>query len=216
MAWSVALVAMAASPVRAAVVNEVRVNPTEDGVEIILVLVDGAELEVLPSQDGTSWIADIPNAQLSEGVEQLNVASGIARVLVQPLADGVRVTVVGQDGPLAGVVDSRDSASADRSVRTLTLTVSPTAASAADSLRLVVTGETEGSDYFAPRANTATRTDTPLLDIPQAVQVIPERVLDDQQVRDLDEALENVSGVVADNSEGAGVEFGLRGFQGAR
>ncbi|MEM1243031.1 MAG: TonB-dependent siderophore receptor, partial [Cyanobacteria bacterium P01_H01_bin.26] len=47
-------------------------------------------------------------------------------------------------------------------------------------------------------------------------QVIPERVLDDQQVRDLDEALENVSGVVADNSEGAGVEFGLRGFQGAR
>ena len=211
MAWAAVLVAMTASPVRAATVSDIRINPTEDGVEIVLVLADGDDLEVLPSQDGTSWIADIPNAQLSEGVEQLNVASGIARVSVQPSASGVRVTVVGQDGPLFGVADSRDS--------TLTLTVNPAAdpvAPADNSLRLVDTGETLGSDYFTPSASTATRTDTRLLDIPQAVQVIPEQVLDDQQVSDLDEALENVSGVVADSGEGAGVEFSLRGFQGAR
>lgn len=211
MAWALASVVIAASPVWAAMVSEVRVNPTEDGVEIVLVLADGAELEVFPSQDGMSWIAEIPNAQLSEGVEQLNVASGIARVSVQPSASGVRVTVVGQDRPLVGVVDSRDS--------TLTLTVSPaadTVSPAADSLRLVVTSETLGSDYFIPSANTATRTDTRLLDIPQAVQVIPEQVLDDRQVTDLDEALQTVSGVVADNSEGAGSQFSLRGFEGAR
>ncbi|MEM7062454.1 MAG: TonB-dependent siderophore receptor [Cyanobacteria bacterium P01_B01_bin.77] len=218
MAWAWALVVMAASPVRAATVSEVRINPTENGVEIVLVLADGSELEVLPAQDGTRWIADIPNAQLSEGVEQLDVASGIARVSVQPLANSVRVIVVGQDGPLVGVVESHASASADWSVRTLTLTVGPAAETANpvnDSLRLMITGET-GSNYFIPSASTATRTDTRLLDIPQAVQVIPEQVLDDQQVTNLDEALQNVSGVVADNSEGAGSQFSLRGFEGAR
>ncbi|ESA33617.1 hypothetical protein N836_20825 [Leptolyngbya sp. Heron Island J] len=211
MAWGGVIAVMAAAPVSASVVqvSEVRVNPIEDGVEIVLVLADGGELEVLPSQDGASWIANISNAQLSEGFEQLSVTAGIAQVSVQPLDDNtIRVSVVGENGTPVGMVDQRD--------RNLILTITPIESAGEDPLRLVVIGETEGSDYFAPRANTATRTDTPLLDIPQAVQVIPEQVLDDRQVSDLDEALENVSGVVADNSEGAGVEFSLRGFQGAR
>ena len=209
-AWALGgvIAVVATAPVLAAVVqvSEVRVNPTEAGVEIVLVLADGGELEVLPFQDGARWIADIPNAQLREGVEQSTVAAGIAQVSVQPLDDNtIRVIVVGEAGAPTGMVDRQEG--------TLIFTVT---SAEADSLRLVVTGEAEGSDYFAPRATTATRTDTPLLDIPQAVQVIPEQVLDDQQVSDLDEALENVSGVVADSGEGAGVEFSLRGFQGAR
>ncbi|NEZ62036.1 TonB-dependent siderophore receptor [Leptolyngbyaceae cyanobacterium CCMR0082] len=208
LAWGGVIAVMAATPVSASVVpvSEVRVNPIEEGVEIVLVLANGGELEVLPSQEGASWIADIPNAQLSEEFEQIHTAAGIAQILVQTLNDNtIRVTVVGEAGAPVGVVE--------REQNTLILTITPVAA---NPLRLVVTGETAGSDYFAPRANTATRTDTPLLDIPQAVQVIPGQVLDDRQVSDLDEALENVSGVVADNSEGAGVEFSLRGFQGAR
>ncbi|MEM8611829.1 MAG: TonB-dependent siderophore receptor [Cyanobacteria bacterium P01_H01_bin.105] len=208
MAWGSVIAVVVAAPVRAAVVqvDEVRVSPTETGVEIVLVLADGGELDVLPSQDGASWIADIPNAQLSEGFEQLNVTAGIAQVSVQPLDDNtIRIIVVGEAGAPVGMVERQE--------RTLILTVTP---AETNPLRLVVTGETLGSDYFAPRSNTATRTDTRLLDIPQAVQVIPEQVLDDRQVSDLDEALENVSGVVADNGEGAGVEFSLRGFQGAR
>ena len=83
-------------------------------------------------------------------------------------------------------------------------------------LRIVVTGEAPASDYVAPTASTATRTDTRLLDTPQSIQVIPQAVLEDQQVTRLDEALRNVSGVVVDSSEGAGFQFGLRGFQAAR
>ncbi|MEM7797394.1 MAG: TonB-dependent siderophore receptor, partial [Cyanobacteria bacterium P01_C01_bin.118] len=214
IAWTTGIIAvMVAAPLQAAIVqiSEVKVNPTAAGVEIVLVLANGGELEVLPSQDGTSWIAEIPDAQLAEDFEQLDVAAGIAQVSVQSLDNGsIRVTVVGENAPLVGTVDSQG--------RSLILQVSPSEDAVADSdpLRIVVTGGTTGSDYFVPRANTATRTDTPLLDIPQAVQVIPEQVLDDQQVSDLVEAFANVSGVVADNGEGAGAEFSLRGFQGAR
>ncbi|MEH2275319.1 MAG: hypothetical protein V7K40_11155 [Nostoc sp.] len=39
-------------------------------------------------------------------------------------------------------------------------------------IELVVTGEQDG--YNAPNATTATRTDTPLRDIPQSIQVVPQ------------------------------------------
>ncbi|MEM6592758.1 MAG: TonB-dependent siderophore receptor, partial [Cyanobacteria bacterium P01_C01_bin.73] len=83
-----------------------------------------------------------------------------------------------------------------------------------DTLRINVTGEPAGSGYFVPNAGTGTRTDTPLLDIPAAVQVIPQEVLEDQQIIRLDDALRNVSGVVGDSTEGSGLQFGLRGFFG--
>lgn len=84
----------------------------------------------------------------------------------------------------------------------------------ADALRINVTGEDDG--YFAPNAGAATRTDTPIIETPASVQVIPREILDDQQVIQLDEALRNVSGVVVDSTEGSGFQYSIRGFQGAR
>ncbi len=85
----------------------------------------------------------------------------------------------------------------------------------ADALRINVTGEND-SDYFEPNAGAATRTDTPIIETPASVQVIPREILDDQQVIQLDEALRNVSGVVVDSTEGSGFQYSIRGFQGAR
>ena len=61
-------------------------------------------------------------------------------------------------------------------------------------IELVVTGEQDG--YRVPNASTATRTDTPLRDIPQSIQVVPRQVLEDRNVRTVSEAVETVSGVV--------------------
>ncbi|WP_315788434.1 AMIN domain-containing protein [Fischerella sp. JS2] len=47
-------------------------------------------------------------------------------------------------------------------------------------IELVVTGEEDG--YNAPNATTGTRTDTRIFDIPQSVQVVPKKVIEDQQV----------------------------------
>ncbi|MEM6434572.1 MAG: TonB-dependent receptor, partial [Cyanobacteria bacterium P01_D01_bin.115] len=98
----------------------------------------------------------------------------------------------------------------------LTLSLTPGIAqadNADDALRIVVTGE-EGSPYVEPNTATATRTDTPLRDIPQSIQVIPREVLEDQQVIRLNDALRNVSGVVSTSRASIrGQRFAIRGFE---
>lgn len=61
------------------------------------------------------------------------------------------------------------------------------------------TGET---GYQPHNAVIGTRTDSRLLDIPQAVNVVPQQVLEDQAVRNLDDALYNVSGITQANTLG--------------
>ncbi|HCF30602.1 MAG TPA: TonB-dependent siderophore receptor, partial [Cyanobacteria bacterium UBA11049] len=83
-------------------------------------------------------------------------------------------------------------------------------------LELEVTAELEAEGYRAPNATSATRTDTPLRDIPRSIQVVPQQVLKDQRAIQLEEALRNVSGVTSGaafgGAGGAGEEFIIRGF----
>lgn len=61
----------------------------------------------------------------------------------------------------------------------------------------------KGARGYQPiTTSTATRTDTPILDIPQSVNVVTNEVLRDQQARSLDDALANVSGVTQANTLG--------------
>ncbi|MGQ0593715.1 MAG: TonB-dependent receptor plug domain-containing protein, partial [Gammaproteobacteria bacterium] len=62
---------------------------------------------------------------------------------------------------------------------------------------MTVTGEGwEETSYTVPNATTATKTDTPIMETPFSVQVVPQQVLQDQQVFRLEKALQNVSGVI--------------------
>lgn len=70
----------------------------------------------------------------------------------------------------------------------------------------------ENNNYATNRASMATKTDTPIYDTPISVQVVPRAVMDDQKVTRVSDALENVSGVRAQPSLGAGVGFKIRGF----
>lgn len=54
-----------------------------------------------------------------------------------------------------------------------------------------------GDEYALPLAAAATKTDTPLLETPMSVQVVPREVMDDQQVVTIKDAVKNVSGVVS-------------------
>lgn len=61
-------------------------------------------------------------------------------------------------------------------------------------------GATKG---YQPVSNTtAMRTDTPLIDIPQAVNVVSQDVLKDQKAQSLDDALSNISGISQSNTLG--------------
>lgn len=67
--------------------------------------------------------------------------------------------------------------------------------------------------YNALNASTATKTDTPIMETPFSVQVVPNRVLQDQQVIRLDKALQNVSGVNSfPGNQGLSDGFIIRGF----
>ena len=90
----------------------------------------------------------------------------------------------------------------------------PSEPSRPDTIRIFVTGENEADAYYIPEANTGTLTPTPILEIPQSVQVIPRQVLEDQQAIDLDDALRNLSGVSVNSTEGRGFQVSLRGFDG--
>ena len=67
--------------------------------------------------------------------------------------------------------------------------------------------------YVVPDALGATRTDTPIMETPVSIKVIPQQVMKDQQVVRLDEAVQNVSGVIPNNdSYGTNDSFSIRGF----
>lgn len=57
---------------------------------------------------------------------------------------------------------------------------------------IIVTGARE--TYTAPETSAATRTDTPLIQVPQSVQVLTKTLIQEQDRRTLDDALFNVSG----------------------
>ncbi|WP_426993692.1 TonB-dependent siderophore receptor [Methylomonas sp. CM2] len=65
-------------------------------------------------------------------------------------------------------------------------------------------------------SSTATKTDTPVMETPFSIQVVPKQVLEDRQSVRLDKALENVSGVIP--AGGVGAAYGqqngwvIRGF----
>jgi len=73
-------------------------------------------------------------------------------------------------------------------------------------------GPVEG--YRATRSATATRTDTPIEDIPQAISVVPKEVLDDLGSSRMERALDFAGGVTRGNNFG-GLQvssYNLRGF----
>jgi len=65
--------------------------------------------------------------------------------------------------------------------------------------------------YRADSGTTATRTPTPLRDVPQAMQVLPQAVLRDQQAVVLADAMRNVAGVTAYTGYN---DYAMRGFRG--
>ncbi len=68
--------------------------------------------------------------------------------------------------------------------------------------------------YVAEEASAATRTDTPIRDVPQSIQVITRKVIEEQRTFRLANSLENIAGIVANrNTQGLNDAFLIRGFE---
>jgi iron complex outermembrane recepter protein len=190
-------------------ITGVKVESGASGLEIILETDSGETIQPVTRIQGNTLSAEIPNAvlALSDGPSFTaeNPAAGIVKVTVtQGKGQTVQVNVVGETAPKA-IVAVRPKA--------------PETAQQApeeelgEEEELVVTGQQEGG-YAVPNATVGTKTDTPIKDIPQSIQVVPKQVLEDQAVIELGDALRNVSGVIgAGNSIGEDESlYIIRGF----
>ncbi|WP_317616805.1 TonB-dependent siderophore receptor [Nostoc sp. PA-18-2419] len=218
-------------------VTQVKANPTNKGVEVILQTSKGQQLQLVNRSTGSNFITDIPNAQLRlPSGEAFTFRSekpiaGVSEITVTNFdANTIRVTVIGEVGiPTVELFDSPDeglifsvatAASTAQQPQTQptpeqqppeSQTQPKPSTQGDEPIELVVTGEQDG--YRVPDATTATKTDTPLRDIPQSIQVIPRQIIDDQKTIRLRDILQNVSGV----TPGAGYQNSfdrvrIRGF----
>ncbi|MFM2060604.1 MAG: hypothetical protein RLZZ507_274 [Cyanobacteriota bacterium] len=222
-------------------ISEVKFNTTSNGLEIILATPEGDKLQVSPQKDGNTFIVDIPSAQLSlpngDTVSQKQPVAGVSEITVSNFnTNTIRVTVTGTDNPptvelfdsdeglIFGVAATASTPQAETPTTQPETQPTPTTpqsenetqpeqpTSEADQpIELIVTGEQDR--YRVIDATTATRTDTPLRDTPQSIQVVTEQVLKDQNVIKLYDALRNVSGVsTGDNFGSTKDRFVIRGF----
>ncbi|WAL59540.1 TonB-dependent siderophore receptor [Thermocoleostomius sinensis] len=193
-------------------VTGVRVEVTESGLQVVLDVTEGELPTPTMRSVGNAWITDFPDAVLAvpdgEEFSQANPIEGIALVSVTSLpGDRVRVAITGVNAP--PMVDVREEG------QEFVLSVVPGTEGAGtdqDAIQVVVTAE-QDEGYNPSRATTATRTDTPLRDIPASITVIPRQVIEDQGAVRLDEILRNASGVTFSSSFGnRGQDFRIRGF----
>jgi len=216
-------------------ITGVKANPTDKGVEVILETALGEQLQVTNRSTGNNFIVDVSGGQLrlpngdAFTFRSEKPLAGITEITVTNIdAKTVRVTVVG-DTALPTVELFDDNAGLVFGVNSAATATQPSqqpqtpeaqtpaqtpqeepAAQQDEPIELVVTGEQDG--YRVPNTTTGTRTDTPLRDIPQSIQVVPQQVLRDQQVTRLDDALRNVPGVNQAFNFGPTGSFTIRGF----
>ncbi|MEM9806084.1 MAG: TonB-dependent receptor plug domain-containing protein [Cyanobacteria bacterium P01_D01_bin.56] len=195
-------------------ITNVRLSET-DGEVVIVLETDGELPQPITAVSDNTLTSDISNAVLAlpEGdiFSTISPTNDISQITIVNLANNqVRVEIVGNE-----TVPSIET-SVDTDGLALTVFTDSEAIDIVEAddgiLRITVTGE-DTEDYRVPNASTATRTDTPILDIPASIQIIPQQVLEDQQVTRLDEALANVSGVTFGGTfVGTSLNFNVRGF----
>jgi iron complex outermembrane receptor protein len=205
----VAQIAQLFNPIQ---ITNVQVSATEVGIEVALETTTETVPILITQVVDNALIIEIPNAELllpeEDEFQVTNPTEGIDSVTVSPAPEGgVRVAITGVDAP--PIAAER----LDAGELVFDVTVDE---AVSENIELIVTAEAAEEDYTVEAATTATRTETPIEDIPQSIQVVPEQVIEDQRVIRLNEALRNVSGVTAGNTRANDTEtFTVRGFEDA-
>ncbi|MBG1270234.1 TonB-dependent siderophore receptor [Nostoc sp. WHI] len=184
------------APVQAVIpVTAVKVNPTDKGVEIILETSQGDKLQVSPKNEGNTYIADIPNAQLrlSNGettFRQEKPTAGISLLQVTNQdPNTVRLTVTGESGlPTVELFDG-DEGLIFGFIPVASVTQQPSSPQppspeqqspqppASESTSTESTAE---SDEPIELVVTATRTEEDVLNVPRSVTVIGREQIEEQ------------------------------------
>jgi iron complex outermembrane recepter protein len=198
-------------------VTGVEINQTKSGLELVLkTAAGGTKLVPLILPEGNNLVIDILDATLAfsirNGITKTNPATGIKTVqLAKVDQNSIRLTITGsKQAPKAEVIPSRQN---------LVLSINPQGATAQtepdQEIEIISTGEAAEDEYFVPDADIGGRIDSPLRDVPQSIQVIPQQVIEDQQAIALEEVLRNSASVTFLGNVADGFYAGIRGFENA-
>ncbi|WP_164928493.1 TonB-dependent siderophore receptor [Gloeobacter violaceus] len=147
--------------------------------------------------------ACLPNRNAS-----LLVAGGLSLLCAGPAAAQPLATEVSRLGELPSVSTSAAHLAQQPAEPSQAQAPAPPDGEELDEVTVTGTGT-----YRRSNASTATKTDTPILDTPQSVQVIPRQIIEDQGSVRMREVLRNVSGVYLNNNYSNYSEsFNIRGF----
>ncbi len=191
-------------------ITSIKLNPTATELEILLETADSQALQVDASKfvsEGNALVAEIPNAVLAlpegQAFQAENPSPDITKVTVeQQSPTSIRISVIGNNAlPTTDVI-----------LKTGAFSYSLNPDPEGTEEEIVVTGAGQDS-YVVPDATTATKTDTPLRDIPQSIQIVPRRVIEDQGITQIIDAARNVSGVnIRSGFGGVADDYNIRGF----
>ncbi|MEM9244117.1 MAG: TonB-dependent siderophore receptor [Cyanobacteria bacterium P01_F01_bin.153] len=189
-------------------ITDIRIEATETGADLVITAESGLATPVTTTL-GNAVIVEIPDAVLSEDFQAAEPIDGIAFIEAAETTDGqVRIAITGVDAPPAIAMQVTETAV----VLSMMPGMTQADNTAEDAIRLDVTGAE--SRYAVPRASTGTRTDTPLFEVPQSIQVIPRVILEEQQAIRLNDVLRNSPGVIQGNTFGGSRDsFTIRGFE---
>lgn len=182
-------------------VTGVRLNPTDAGLEIILQTASPTQLQAVRSVEDKTLTIEISNAVLALPNQQPFQSETTTETVTATQLEGnrIRVQVVGKTTlPNATVIAQSNPISQQPDE---------------DEEEITVTGN-QTPTYRVPNANTATKTDTPIRDVPASIQVIPRQLIEDQNVQRIQDAVQNVSGVTKWGNFGGtdSGAFNIRGF----
>lgn len=239
------LLAQSTSPNSQIKVTAVELYETDAGIEVVLktpnpqLLKPGKTTTV-----GNAVVTDIPNAvlELPKGnrFELVNPLAGIASVKVTNIdGNGIRVEITGQgapptataprtqgqefilgispvEGTNAAPTPSENNAQTPQqpSIPQENNTQTTQQPTEDDVIELVVTGSAP-TRYRIIESSVGTRTDTPVINVPQSIQAVPEQVLEEQGVTSLGDALRNSAGVTTGRvaSDAPALTPVIRGFE---
>ena len=210
-------------------ITGVKVDRTSKGLEVILTT-RGKKLVPLIFPEGNNLVVDILDATLAPAIQngftKTNPAPGIKQVRLTKVDESsIRLTIAGEtQTPSAEIIPSGSNSVVLNIVPTTTAQTEvdeamqrglgglPHERLHQEEIEIIATDEAE-NNYYVPDTSTATRTDIPLRDLPQSVQIIPQQVIEDRQATSLEEIVTNSSGVIfSGNNFSRGADIAIRGF----
>ncbi|MCC5667834.1 TonB-dependent siderophore receptor [Nostoc sp. CHAB 5784] len=208
-------------------VTGVQLNSNNQGLEIVLQTPTTEFLNTITTSEGKTLIITVANTQLKltqgQSFLQQNPTPDIAEVAVIQLdSNTVEIRVIGNAAPpTANIQQSNQGLVFNLTPSITAQNPSPPTDQTSEAqepeepIEITVIGESPRPTYQVPNSSVGTRTDTPIIDVPQAIQIIPREVIKDQGTRTVGEILKNTSSVNTgrSSSQAPALNPVIRGFE---